>query len=254
MSANGFTILKHKFRLNFTPVVFNLQNFETALNTTKNDEFFIKTDNYLHDISVQMGNEITILDISPDTLFFQFDNLIEKEITIKHNFDLEFENQFYLNDSVSFSPSMVTVKGPHSILDTLKYVTTIPGKFKKLKENITQNTEIQKIEGLTIKPERISFTIPISQFTEYSVEVPITKYNVPEGINFITFPGKATVKCLISISDYKAINASNFIIGIDYSKINAEKNIMPIQVFKAPEHIKKLNFQPLEVEYIIEKK
>jgi hypothetical protein len=80
LKAHGFTLLRHKFGLTITPINFNVKLFtNNALDNKESTDFYVIPDKYISQISNQISPEITILDISPDTIFFQFNKPSVKE-------------------------------------------------------------------------------------------------------------------------------------------------------------------------------
>ncbi len=254
MTANGFVLLKHKFNLSYTPINIDLQDFSRNIaDHNSKHEFLFFPDRYLSQISKQFGSDISILDISPDTLRFQFDGAVETKKQIVSNLILEFENQYFLKDSIAFTPKFVTVRGPKAIVDSINFIRTEQLKLKNLNTDIQQTIYLEKIEGLIVEPDKVLVNIPVSQYTEYIAEIPIRKINVPDNINLITYPGTVEVNCLVSITDYKNIVASSFTIGVDYNDIKVGDKYISLKIMNSPSSTKKIKIQPTQVEYIIEK-
>jgi hypothetical protein len=123
-----------------------------------------------------------------------------------------------------------------------------------LNASIKRNVSLSEIPQLQFEPRRVVVDIPVSQYTEYTTSIPISKLNVPDSLNLVTLPGKVDVSCLVALDDYKNLSHSSFIIGVDYNEINKNSSSIPIVVYRLPSHIKMLKFHPLDVKYIIEKK
>jgi hypothetical protein len=87
LRAQGFTLLRHKLGLSISPIDFDVKTLNTNTIDKKNpSDFYVLSNKFISRISNQVNSEITILDISPDTLFFHFEKLsgnknekIEKE-------------------------------------------------------------------------------------------------------------------------------------------------------------------------------
>jgi hypothetical protein len=74
LKASGFTLLRQKFGLTLIPINFNVKLFtNNALENKNLTDFFVLSDKYTSQIANQISSEITVLDVSPDTLFFKFD-------------------------------------------------------------------------------------------------------------------------------------------------------------------------------------
>ena len=78
LRAQGFTLLRHKLGLSISPIDFDIKSLIINTVDKKNPtDFYILSDQFITHISNQVNSEITILDISPDTLFFHFEKLSE---------------------------------------------------------------------------------------------------------------------------------------------------------------------------------
>ena len=255
LEAYGFTLLRHKIKLSINPLNFNVGLFtKDLMEKSSASRYKIVTNKYIPQIANQISPEINILEVSPDTLYFVFDQIISQKKKVVENLDLSFENQFFLLDSISFTPDSVVVKGPKSIVDTLHFIRTKKQKFRELNASVRRNIQLESIDQLDIDPRRVVIDIPVSLYTEYTGNIPITKFNVPDSMELITFPPKIEVKCIVAFNNYANLNPSSFILGVDYSDISKGDNSLDIQLYRSPAHIKSISFQPHHVEFIIEKK
>jgi len=81
LKAQGFILLRHKLGLSITTINFDVKKL--VINTLEKkypSDFFVLSDQGISQISNQVDPEITILDISPDTLYFHFDKLPERKM------------------------------------------------------------------------------------------------------------------------------------------------------------------------------
>jgi hypothetical protein len=255
MEAYGATLLQHKIRLMVNPINFNVSLFtEDSFSESNYNELRINTNKYLPQITRQISGEINVIDISPDSLKFEFDDIVSEMKKVVDDFEMSFEKQYYLSGSVIFNPDSVLVKGPKKTIDTLGAITTRHYKFRDLNSSAQKNVRLKEINNLKIETRKVSALIPVSLFTEYTEDIPLKKFNVPDSLILVTFPGRISVKCLVSIDDYNSLSPSNFIIGVDYNKISANSNKVEIDVREMPSYIKSFQVNRTEVEYILEKK
>ena len=254
LEAYGLTLLRYKIKLSINPLNFNIRLFtNNMMEKSKATEYKIVTSRYIPQISNQISPEINILEISPDTLYFVFDQIVSAKKRVVADFDLSFENQYFLLDSIHFKPDSVLVKGPKSTVDTLKFVQTKKQKFRELNASVRRNVLLENIDQLEIEPHRVVAEIPVSLYTEYIGNIPITKFNVPDTMKLITFPTKIEVKCIVAFNNYTTIDPSSFIFGVDYNDITTGDNFLKVSLHRSPNHIKSISFQPNKVEFIIEK-
>lgn len=253
MEASGFTLLRHKIKLTITPVNFNVKQFtNNMMGKSEASSFNVISDRYIDQISKQVSSEINILDLSPDTLTFVFDQVVSQKKPVKHQFHLDFENQFFLRDSIRFIPDSVLVSGPKSRVDTLTHVNAKHQRFRLLNSTVKRNVSIDPIEALEISPRRVVVEIPVSLYTEYIANVPVSQLNVPDSLNLVTFPGQVQIKCIVAFDQYENLTASSFMPGVDFADTKNSIDKLPVSILRAPNYVKSLSFHPQEVEYIIE--
>jgi hypothetical protein len=253
--SQGFILLRNKIALKFTPINIDVKPFmPVILGGKKLPKFTILSNELIPQISRQISQDITVLDISPDTLYFHYDYLTEKKVRVVSKIQIDCQNQYFLSDSVKITPSWITVRGPISIVDTLTEIATTAIKFNNLTTSVHSIVGLEEIKQLDYSVNKVSVEVPVSQFTEYNEKIVVSTFNIPDNLELITFPGKVSVSCLIAFDKFKTMNSSDFIIGVDYNDISPASNTLPIKISKKPEFIKSLKIQPIQVEYIIKKK
>jgi YbbR domain-containing protein len=255
MEAYGYTLLRHKINLTINPINFNFNAFTNNLTLSEGtSNIKIATNQYIPQISKQISSEITITEISPDTLTFSFDDIISKKIIVKGNLNLSFENQYFLLDSVRFTPDSIEITGPESMVDTITSISTKHEKFKDLNTNVVQNISLENIPGVEVATKRVELNIPVSLYTEYTDKIKIQRLNVPDSLNLVTFPGYVNISCIIAFENYANIDAAGFILAVDYKKITPDRKTLPVEIIKKPTTVKSLTVSPKNVEFIIENK
>lgn len=256
VSALGYNLIKYKFRLTPFPININLSEYSKHQEISQNvRQIIIHTRLIKSDISEQLGKNIKISDILPDTLHCRFANIITKKIPIAANANLQFDAQCMLNGKIQFTPDSVIVKGSEQIIDTLKYIYTKRIKFKKLNKNIERNVSLKKIKNLSIAKKRAIIKIPVSKFTEATLQIPIQVRNVPDSLQLITFPQKASIKYMVSLDECDKITEQDFVLEVNYLDIKKLLgNKLTVKLTHKPDEVKNISFTPNFVEYIIENK
>lgn len=255
IKARGFTLLRYKINASIYPVNFNIKSFTNSkFDNQIQGDLIILPDEYIYQITDQLDADISILDLYPDTIRFSFDNVIGKKVKVASNITTEFDNQYFMSDSIKFTPQSVTVTGPSSVLDTLKYIYTEDIKTGRLNSSFKKNISLKIYEDLDVTPEKVQVEIPVSQYTEYIEKVSVTKLNVPDSVNIVTFPGKVELNCIIALNQFKNISPSDFQISIDYNDIKPDSRQIPVKILKTPPNVRIIKYQPSSVEFIIERK
>lgn len=254
VNAYGYTLLRYKLSPASFPIVINLNEFGQNISNPSVKKYRLQTRSIRQTVGKQMPNDIEVLDIFPDTILFQFANIIEKRVPIKANVNLEFAEECMLNGEISFIPDSILVKGPNNILDTLSAVYNKQQTFDGLSKPLKRNVGLAEIKKLSYDKKRVVINLPVSKFTEAQFDVIIDSKNVPDSLDIKTFPRMAKVKCLVALDDYDKLKANDFKIDVDYSEI--EKLLgdkLSLNLRFAPNNVKSVTYSPESVEFIIDK-
>jgi len=255
VNAYGFTLLRYKLSPAAYPVIINMERVNNNLNNPAIKQYKLQSRYLRESINKQMPNNIEVLDILPDTILFEFANIINKKIAIKPRVSLKFDEQCMLNGNISFTPDSITVSGPNNILDTLKAVYNRFQEFENLSKPLQRNVALKEINKLNFNKKRVIINLPISKFTEATFEVPIQAKNVPDTLELKAFPRLAKVTCLVALSTYDKIQAKDFIVEVDYNDI--EKLLgqkLQTKLTYAPTYVQNATYFPQSVEFILDKK
>jgi len=256
LKSYGFTLLRHKIQLTINPINFNVKQFTlNMMDNVNQNEFALNLNQYLPQISKQVSSEITLLKISPEIINFKFDHIVNATKKVKHNFEMHFDTHYFLSDSISFSPDSINVSGPKSIVDSINCIETKYMVFNKINATVNKNNiRLQEIDQVEFDRKKIAVNIPVSLYTEYNAEISIEKLNVPDSINMIILPPKVKVKCLVPVEKYANINNSSFIFSVNFEQPNSQNKKYSVNATRVPQYIKSLNYSPLEVDYLLQKK
>ena len=254
VNSYGFTLLRHKLKLSFSPLVFNVNDFtRNMMENTKQSEYTILTSQYMEEIADQLSSELKVLSISPDTVHFNFDQIINKKVKVYPDVQIELKKQYQLSGPVRTKPDSVLVSGPRSVLDTLKQVTTKYQYFKSVSEAIQRNVSLAEYDNLQIENKRIVLNIPIEEYTESQMLIPLFIENKPDSLNLKLFPNRVKVSFLVGLSRYSEILPEDFKLVVTWSEISRDKSRLKVDTQAIPPFVKSVKIVPDEVEYLIEK-
>lgn len=255
INTDGYTILKYKLSPISFPVSVNVEKHSGNIDDVEIKQYKLQTRYIRKAINRQIPNYIEIVDIFPDTINFEFANLITKKILIKPDITLEFRQECMLNGDVTFTPDSIEIRGPNTILDTLQAVYTKHHVFLKLNKKIKQEITLKKINELEYKDKKVKINIPVSKFTQLNFDLTVEAINVPDSLNLKTFPRKVKVSCIVALSDYNKIKADDFIIEVDYLDIkHLLGGKLSLNLKHSPFQAKSISYYPEGVEFILDKK
>ena len=254
VNSFGFTLLRHKLKLSFSPLVFNVNEFtRNMMETTKQTGYTILTSQYLDEIADQLSSELKVLSISPDTLHFNFDQIVKKTVKVYPNVQIDLKKQYQLSGPIRTKPDSITVFGPKSILDTLSQISTRFQSFKSVSEAIQRNVSLEEYDNIELDNQRIVLIIPIEEYTESQLSIPVSIINKPDSINVKLFPNRVAVTYMVGLSRYSEILPGDFKLSVSWNDINPDNSRLKIEVLALPPFVKSVKIIPQEVEYLIEK-
>ena len=254
VKSTGYQLIKYNL-LNNAPIVFNFELFlKRSLQTNSSIKIFYLTKDLKDNISSHLGSQIRVIEILPDTLFFEFADIVNKIVQVKPSIKVKFDKQYTLKDSIRTIPENVYISGINSIVDTINYVKTETKIINNLNHPINFNVPISKIKGVNYSCNEVNIKIDVEKFTESNIEVPIEIINLPPNIKFQIYPEKTILTFFVGWSNFKNIKASDFIVVADYNSI--KNNVGPklkLQILKMPDFIYSIKMKPNFINYSIKK-
>lgn len=253
ITAFGHTVMNYKTS-SANSAVIDLSKHSLHRVSSDNQKFYILTSSIKEEIANELGPEVDIKKISPDSLIFNLAEVISKKVPVQSNFKLSFKKQYKLKDSIVFEPDSVSIKGVASMLDTIDFVSTEAIAFENVEDSIDVEVGVLELAGTEIKPKKIRCIIPIERFTELSLNIPITIINPPVGYSIKLFPSEAKITCNVGFSRYQQIFKEQFQLNADFggSFIDNDSRIR-LNLKNIPDGLSNIRIHPKTVEYIIEK-
>jgi len=256
LKGPGYSILKLKVAGGRRPVVIDISSVNyMRVPGSRNLSYYVVTSGLIPKLAGQLKAECEITAIKPDTLFFALDRIISRRIRIKPDLELVTDRQYFIKGDIVCNPDSVTVAGPAQIVDTMRFVTTRYKKFTGLSEPVKKSIPLLQSDNYTLSERRVSVTLPVEQYTEAEVAVPVTLLNIPDSIDIKIFPDEVKIRCFVAVNDYKILGDYPFNAVIDLKKtdlMTSEK--LPVEVLNTPGFVTSLSFSPSSVDFLIEKK
>jgi YbbR domain-containing protein len=256
VEGTGFRLMEYKIGKEIMPVELNINSYPLQPSEDRNSlKYFIATNSIKSRISQQFSSSVKILDISPDSLFFEFAEKSKKKVPVRPDFSYKLAPQLMLKDGIKLSPDSVTITGPDKILDTISFVKTKHEELGELSRDFSFVTSLKSTHRrVQFSSGRINVTLPVESFTEEKLEKEIIVKNEPDSLQVRTFPKSIDITYLVGLSNYEKVIPELFKVSVSYSQVEQGKERLDVTVDKAPEYIKSYSYSPQSVDYIIEKK
>lgn len=251
VDAHGFTLLRHKLSLSFSPIILNLSNITRNL-SDENGTYAIPAASLMKRIRSQVSNEISILEIHPDVIYIALDSLKEKTVPVRANVSLSFKPQYNLKNPVSVQPQEVRITGPSAIIDTITSLSTEKYAFKELDESVKKYLDVEHPKKTNIEPNRIMLNVEVEKYTEKVLRVPVLVRNKPDNVTVKLFPSEINLTCLVGLSEFEEITANSFSAYVNYNEVEQSANRLNVTVEKKSSYIQLVRTAPETVEYLTE--
>jgi YbbR domain-containing protein len=255
VEGQGFELLEYKVD-NLSPLLLQISTYDLKSQGEGNSLlYYIAAENIKPRIAQQLSSNMKIIDISPDTLFFEFANRIKKRVPVEPNIRYSFGRQMMLKEDISIEPDSIEVSGPESVLDTVEAVRTQFRNYSDLTSDVTATLQLEKLHNqVEFSTPRVRLKIPVEQYTEGTLKKDIVVRNSPDSVVLRIFPSTVNITYLVGLSNYEEVIPELFKVYVDYRDTWADRDQLRVYVEKAPEYLKSYTFRPQEVDYIIEKK
>lgn len=256
LKGPGYSILKLKLAGNHLPLILDISTINyRRVPGSRTLSYYIITSGLIPKLKNQLRAECQITSIKPDTLFFSFDRIITKRVQVVADVDILTERQYLVKGNIIVKPDTISVIGPKRILDTVKTIKTRHRKLKGVSGNINISVALAASKEYKVSDKKVFIEIPVEQFTEAEIHVPVKILNRPDSINIKIFPDVVTVKCLVAISDYKKIEETPFEVVLDLSKADlSSSEKIPLGFRNIPPFVSSLRVTPAKVDFLIERK
>jgi hypothetical protein len=251
----GFTILRSKLVSYINPVILPINIFRLDIQRKDNQYIYYLLSRYTKEwIGNQLGSEIQLVSVLPDTLFFKFTDVVEKKVPVQLVSKLDFAKQFMQNGKILIRPDSVVVSGPQVVTDTLKSILTNELDIKGIKDTVTKEISLSSVSKISFTTKTVFVTVPAVKYTEMVLNIPIEVENVPDSLRIKTFPTYISLSCWVGLADYDKMTPFLFRATVDYHVLkNNSSNKVKVNLTKIPAMVNNITYRPKSVEYIIEK-
>jgi hypothetical protein len=247
LEGRGWDLMYNYFGSNNLPLQFELAN--TPLQNISNNQLKGKM---AEDLA---SANISIVDMSFDYIAIELGQSATKKVPITLNKIFSFAPNYQLKSAVELFPDSITLYGPASLLSNITNWSTETLQLDNLLNTMELTTalEASSIPQIRLSHQDIRVRVPVEQFTEKSIFLPVTVKNAPDSLRI--FPNKVKISFIVGLSQYDTIKSKDFQLEVDLEKIsiNQENNTAPVQLSQKPEVVKNIRFSPNSVSFLFVK-
>jgi YbbR domain-containing protein len=248
VEGTGWQLLFARLRVNPPSISISLEKL--------NNRNYILFSEQLYSVNNQLETRQKIISIRPDTLYFDFSKRTVKKVPVRLISNLQFTKQFGVSDEIELNPDYVTVSGPQEELgkisewrtDTLK-LNDVHG-FSVARVAMKQNV----LKNVSIFPSSVEVKIPVDEFTEKTLDVPLKVINNTDYYSIRLFPKKVKITFMVALSSYQQVNEDFIEAVVDLNEWRLLKHDqLTVKLTRFPDYCKLVKIFPEKIDFIIDK-
>lgn len=245
----GFKLLNYEFRKRV------LDYSLTEIEKKGGSMYYSETRSNTNYLQAQLSAETIVLNIEPDTLFFDLGVKRSKKVPVVSEVEFSFKTGYNFVGEFSLNPSEVSISGPEKVIDTINEVYTSSFHLKDISESFEQEVSLKgPNEVVVLSDETILVAGIVDKITDGSYNLPFEIINLPRNLIMSTYPKQVKVIYQVALKDYNKIPENGFRVQCDFKQTqdNDLDYLIPILVEK-PEIITNVKIVPNKIEFLIKK-
>ncbi|WP_426668245.1 CdaR family protein [Mucilaginibacter sp. McL0603] len=225
------------------------------LQTLENKDYVVLS-SQLKQINDRKEFDEQIVGFNPDTLYFDFSNRAVKRIPVKLLTDISYQHQFSQSNNVVITPSYVTLSGPANIIDNIRAWNTDSLILDSVNETVRTRVNMQpaKEGNVSIYPKSIQLVLPVDEFTEKTISIPVKLINNQNYYKVKIFPLKVNVTFITSLNRYAEMDEELFEASADLTLwSDRDYTTLPVKLTRIPAYCKIVKIEPQNIDFIVRK-
>lgn len=243
------------WQLLFARLRINPQSISVSLNQLNTKEFVVFSDQ-LYNVNKQLESSQKVISVKPDTLYFDFTKRTVKRVPIKLIQKVDFAKQYGVSSEILLNPKFVTVTGPIEELEKINSWSTDTLKLKNVQSSAKARVWMQHSihKNVSIFPSSVEVKLPVDEFTEKTIEVPLKIINNRNYNSIKLYPKKVKVTFLVALSNYDQVDEGFITATVDADEWQSlHHNQLTIKITEFPDYCKLISVYPSKIDFIIEK-
>lgn len=255
VSGFGYSLIRFNLATSLSPIIIDINSLVVQNVAGSKTKMFILTSRARSAISSQLSSDIQLLSVLPDSLFFEFSDLVRKKVKVIPSISVDFKRQHMLSGSIICNPDSVVVTGPKAVIDTVNEVYTQKKSFINISTTESKSLNLTPLKQVGFSHRKVDITVPAEKFTEMVLDIPITPANLNEGIGIILLPPSIKLRVNVPIGKASEIKPHSFSAIVNLADISTfQSNKIRVELKSIPENVSLVDFNPKIIQFYIEKK
>ena len=205
-------------------------------------------------LAKQLITSTSIISFEPNEIQLYYDMLSSRMSQVLATISIATKPGFQLSDSIIVSPPEARLYGSSKALDTLNHIKTKPVTLDGLAKTKELTVHLDLPAGVKADIETVRLTIPVEEFTEKTIHLPVHCPDIPKGYVLRMFPSSVGISCNIPLSQFRELTEDMLEIMIPFVEFeeNQATGKIHVRLTRKPSWVTNTVIVPGEVEFIIE--
>lgn len=245
----GFKLLNYEFKKRV------LDYSLTGIERKEGSLYFSETRSNTNFLQAQLSAETEVLNVEPDTLFFDLGVKRSKKVPVISKLEFQFKTGYSFVGAYRLNPAEISISGPEKVIDTINEIYTKEEQLKEISESIEYKVGLQQPNDVIVLSEAtVLVQGEVDKITDGSYNLPFKVINLPKNVIISTYPKEVKVVYQVALKDYNKIPENGFRVVCDYKQTedNNLDYLIPVLIDK-PEIITDVKIIPNKIEFLIKK-
>lgn len=250
--GNGYTLMRYRTFTASSPLEINLQELGLTAGEDTVSRQCLSRAELERILSPQIPPDLTLEHFATERLCVELSRLDQRKLPVIASARYTLRKQFAQFTPMRQSIDSVMVAGPAAELAKMAFAYTDTVDLGEIYESQRFELTLPNRQGVQYRPSSLTCEIPVSQFTQKRLVVPIRVENAELFGQATLLPGAVELTCSLPIEAYARVKAEDFTLKVRfYAGITPERLLVELE--RAPNEARNVSFSPQYVSYLIAK-
>ncbi|MVN92318.1 YbbR-like domain-containing protein [Mucilaginibacter aquatilis] len=247
MQGTGWQVLFSKVSSSTEPVKVDLHTLEHSN--------YIALNTQIAQINKVMDARHKIIAFTPDTLYFDFTNRVVKRVPIEPVLNLTYQQQYQQSEKIQLKPAYVTLNGPGNVIEHITSWKTDTLKLDNVNQPINTTLGLQPVKegNISIYPKSTQLKVPVEEFTEKTLSIPVKLINNVHYYNVKMVPHRVNITFTVPLSRYTELDEDFFEATADFGLWEQGYTVLPVNITRVPAYCRIVKTVPRNINFLVKK-
>lgn len=206
---------------------------------------------------IGIPENITVLNVYPDSLDIVFDNISEKYVKVKNNLVVIPKDGYVIVGNPKIEPDSVKVFGASSILMKLKSIPTVSLTIENVSQKFSRVINLKDTlkNLIAIEPKTVTVFYNVELLAEKKLEgVDITVRDLPANKEVVLIPPKIDLIFRGGVNHLSKLKMEDISVMVDFSLLEKDSTGFITPDIRIPVDYNLIKYEPNQFQYIIKNK